>query len=154
LTEEQVTGNPVRITAQRYQAFYDTLPAETARGYRTALGPAPGELFVDRSRDRAGEIVLAALRAGERGGDGAAPRGFGDNPSPSTRPRPARRPTTTWPPTGGWPSPATPPPPTAGFRRDAMVHVGSTQPGVVARQELRDVLGVRPDAALGDLPLV
>ena len=43
-------------------------------------GPPPGELFVDRSRDPDGEIVLAALRAGNVVVMVQPPRGFGENP--------------------------------------------------------------------------
>ncbi len=43
-------------------------------------GPPPGELFVDRSRDPGGEIVLAALRAGNVVVMVQPPRGFGAQP--------------------------------------------------------------------------
>ena len=43
-------------------------------------GPAPGELFVDRSTDPDGEIVIAALRSGNVVLMVQPPRGFGENP--------------------------------------------------------------------------
>ena len=45
-----------------------------------AWGEAPGELFVDRTRDPEGEIVAAALRAGNLVIVVQPPRGFGENP--------------------------------------------------------------------------
>ncbi|HEY1966685.1 MAG TPA: cobaltochelatase subunit CobN, partial [Pseudonocardia sp.] len=80
LTEEQLTGNPVRISAASYRAFYDTLPADLHAEIERHWGPPPGELFVDRSRDPAGEIVLAGLRAGNVVVMVQPPRGFGENP--------------------------------------------------------------------------
>jgi cobaltochelatase CobN len=80
LTEEQFTGNPVRMTAARYREFFATLPSETRSFMERHWGPAPGELFVDRSRDADGEIVLAALRAGNVVVMVQPPRGFGENP--------------------------------------------------------------------------
>ena len=43
-------------------------------------GDPPGGLFVDRSRDPGGEIVLSALRAGNVVVMVQPPRGFGANP--------------------------------------------------------------------------
>ncbi|WP_026426102.1 cobaltochelatase subunit CobN [Actinokineospora inagensis] len=80
LTEKQLTGNPVRISAAEYRAFYDTLPADLRESMEEHWGPAPGELFVDRSRDPEGEIVLAALRAGNLVLMVQPPRGFGEKP--------------------------------------------------------------------------
>ncbi|WP_018680752.1 cobaltochelatase subunit CobN [Actinokineospora enzanensis] len=80
LTEEQLTGNPVRISAARYRAFYETLPAELRESMEEHWGPAPGELFVDRSTDPDGEIVIAALQAGNVVLMVQPPRGFGENP--------------------------------------------------------------------------
>ena len=45
-----------------------------------AWGQAPGELFVDRSRDPEGEIVAATLQAGNVVILVQPPRGFGENP--------------------------------------------------------------------------
>jgi len=80
LTEEQLAGNPIRIPAGRYRAWYATLPADLREAMRRHWGEAPGELFVDRSRDPAGEIVLAGLRAGNTVVMVQPPRGFGENP--------------------------------------------------------------------------
>src|SRR3954470_2127688 len=59
LTEEQLSGNPVRISAAEYQRFFDTLPAELREAMTEHWGEAPGSLFVDGD-----DIVFAALRAG------------------------------------------------------------------------------------------
>ncbi|WNV89136.1 cobaltochelatase subunit CobN [Umezawaea sp. Da 62-37] len=80
LTEEQFTGNPVRMTAARYRDFFATLPEDTRAEMERHWGQAPGELFVDRSHDADGEIVLAALRAGNVVVMVQPPRGFGENP--------------------------------------------------------------------------
>ncbi|MEO3825501.1 cobaltochelatase subunit CobN [Actinomadura sp. B10D3] len=75
LTEEQLAGNPVRISAASYERWYRTLP-EVFRG-ETELhwGAPPGQLFVQD-----GDIVLAALRAGNVVVMVQPPRGFGQNP--------------------------------------------------------------------------
>ncbi|MBB4910954.1 cobaltochelatase subunit CobN [Actinophytocola algeriensis] len=75
LTEERLAGNPVRITASDYRAWYDTLPADLRESVERHWGPAPGELFVDGD-----DIVLAALRAGNVVLIVQPPRGFGENP--------------------------------------------------------------------------
>ncbi|MCA1655504.1 MAG: cobaltochelatase subunit CobN [Pseudonocardiaceae bacterium] len=80
LTEDQLTGNPVRIKAAEYRAWYATLPTDLREGVERHWGPPPGELYVDRSRDQDGEIVLAALLAGNVVLIVQPPRGFGENP--------------------------------------------------------------------------
>ena len=80
LTEEQLAGNPVRISAADYRAWFATLDAELQTAVTEHWGPPPGELFVDRSQDPDGEIVLAALRAGNVTVMVQPPRGFGANP--------------------------------------------------------------------------
>ena len=80
LTEEQLAGNPVRISASDYRAWFATLDAELQTAVTQHWGPPPGELFVDRSQDPEGEIVLAALRAGNVVVMVQPPRGFGANP--------------------------------------------------------------------------
>ncbi|MFB9247000.1 cobaltochelatase subunit CobN [Sphaerisporangium melleum] len=146
LTEEQLTGNPVRISAARYRAWYLTLPADLRDQVERHWGPPPGELFVDRSRDMDGEIVLAALRAGNVVVMVQPPRGFGENPiaiyhdpdlPPSHHYLAAYR----------WLS--------DGFGAHAVVHVGKHGnlewlPG--KSTGLSASCG--PDAALGDLPLI
>ena len=80
LTEEQVAGNPVRISAADYLAWFATLDADLQNAVVKHWGPPPGELFVDRSQNPDGEIVLAALRAGNVVVMVQPPRGFGSNP--------------------------------------------------------------------------
>lgn len=146
LTEERLAGNPVRIAAGRYRDWYATLPADLRSRMERHWGPAPGELFVDRSRDPDGEIVLAALRAGNVVVMVQPPRGFGENPiaiyhdpdlPPSHHYLAAYR----------WLS--------DGFGAHAVVHVGKHGnlewlPG--KSTGLSASCG--PDAALGDLPLI
>jgi len=80
LTAEQLEGNPIRISAADYRALFATLPTDLRESIEQHWGPAPGELFVDRSNDAEGEIVLAALRAGNVVVMVQPPRGFGQNP--------------------------------------------------------------------------
>ena len=80
LTAEQLAGQPVRIPAAQYRQWFADLPAELRDAVTETWGPAPGELFVDRSRDPAGEIVLATLQSGNVVILVQPPRGFGENP--------------------------------------------------------------------------
>jgi cobaltochelatase CobN len=80
LTAGQLAGNPVRIRAADYRAWFDTLDPDLRAAVTGHWGEAPGELFTDRSRDADGEIVLAALRAGNVAVLVQPPRGFGANP--------------------------------------------------------------------------
>ncbi|MEV0676288.1 cobaltochelatase subunit CobN [Actinosynnema sp. NPDC050436] len=146
LTEEQLQGNPVRLPAARYREWYATLPEDTRTGMEEHWGEAPGELFVDRSRDPDGEIVLAGLRSGNVVVMVQPPRGFGENPiaiyhdpdlPPSHHYLAAYR----------WLE--------AEFGADAVVHVGKHGnlewlPGKTVGMSA----GCGPDAALGDLPLI
>jgi cobaltochelatase CobN len=146
LTEQQVAGNPVRIAAARYRAWYGTLPADLREGVERHWGPPPGELYVDTSRDPEGEIVLAALRAGNVVVMVQPPRGFGANPvaiyhdpdlPPSHHYLVAYR----------WLA--------DGFGADAVVHLGKHGnlewlPGKTVGMSA----SCGTDAALGDLPLV
>lgn len=146
LTEEQLSGNPVRISAESYGAWYGTLPEDLRADMERHWGPPPGELFVDRSRDPDGEIVLAALRAGNVVVMVQPPRGFGENPiaiyhdpdlPPSHHYLAAYR----------WLA--------DGFGAHAVVHVGKHGnlewlPGKSAGMSA----SCGPDAALGDLPLI
>lgn len=75
LTEEQLSGNPIRVPAARYQKWFDALPAELREGAEEHWGPAPGELYVDD-----GDIVLASLQSGNVIIMIQPPRGFGENP--------------------------------------------------------------------------
>jgi cobaltochelatase CobN len=80
LTQEQLAGNPVRIRAADYRAWFATLDPGLRDAVTGHWGEPPGELFTDRSRDPDGEIVLAALRAGNVVVLVQPPRGFGANP--------------------------------------------------------------------------
>ncbi|MEU0373609.1 cobaltochelatase subunit CobN [Streptomyces sp. NPDC006283] len=151
LTEEQLARNPVRIPAADYKRWYATLPAELRSSVEEHWGPAPGEMFLDRSRNPEGDIVLAALRRGNLLILIQPPRGFGENPiaiyhdpdlPPSHHYLAAYR----------WIAASAD---DGGFGADAMIHLGKHGnlewlPGKNAG--LSAACG--PDAALGDLPLV
>src|SRR3954469_15931796 len=79
LTDEQLSGNPVRIPAASYRAFFDTLPDDLRTAMVEHWGQPPGSLFVDGSADDQA-IVFAALRAGNVVVMVQPPRGFGKNP--------------------------------------------------------------------------
>ncbi|MFE5210443.1 cobaltochelatase subunit CobN [Streptomyces sp. NPDC056600] len=76
LTSGQLTDAHVRITAEEYAAWTAGVPSVLRDAMTEAWGPAPGRLFVNE----AGEIVLAALRAGNVVVLVQPPRGFGENP--------------------------------------------------------------------------
>ncbi|WP_328492029.1 cobaltochelatase subunit CobN [Streptomyces sp. NBC_00414] len=151
LTEEQLARNPVRIPAADYKRWYATLPASLRTAVEQHWGPAPGEMFVDRSGNPEGDIVLAALRRGNLLILIQPPRGFGENPiaiyhdpdlPPSHHYLAAYR----------WIAAAHA---DGGFGADAMIHLGKHGnlewlPGKNAG--LSAACG--PDAALGDIPLV
>ncbi|MGW2632796.1 cobaltochelatase subunit CobN [Streptomyces chattanoogensis] len=151
LTEEQLARNPVRIPAADYRRWYATLPQELRESVEEHWGPPPGEMFVDRTHNPDGDIVLAALRRGNLLILIQPPRGFGENPiaiyhdpdlPPSHHYLAAYR----------WIAAAAD---DSGFGADAMVHLGKHGnlewlPGKNAG--LSAACG--PDAALGDLPLV
>ncbi|MGW0865146.1 cobaltochelatase subunit CobN [Streptomyces sp. NPDC002611] len=151
LTEEQLARNPVRIPAADYRRWYATLPEELRTSVEEHWGPAPGEMFVDRSRNPEGDIVLAALRFGNLLILIQPPRGFGENPiaiyhdpdlPPSHHYLAAYR----------WIAARAE---DGGFGADAMIHLGKHGnlewlPGKNAG--LSAACG--PDAALGDLPLI
>lgn len=80
LTEGALAGNPIRIPAARYREWFAALPAALADAMTEHWGPPPGELYVDRSRDPDGEIVVAALRSENLVILVQPPRGFGSNP--------------------------------------------------------------------------
>jgi cobaltochelatase CobN len=151
LSEEQLAGNPVRISAASYREFYDALPAALREKIERHWGEPPGELFVDRSRDRDGEIVLAALRAGNVVVMVQPPRGFGDNPiaiyhDPDLPPSHHYLAAYHW---------LARDAASGGFGADAVVHVGKHGnlewlPGKTAGMSVE----CGPDAAIGELPLV
>ena len=80
LTDRQLAGAAVRIPAADYLRWYGRLPAELRDAIEATWGPPPGELYVDRGGDPRGELVLAALRAGNLVLLVQPPRGFGENP--------------------------------------------------------------------------
>jgi cobaltochelatase CobN len=80
LTDQQMASAAVRIPAARYRRWFDRLPAELRASMENAWGPPPGELYVDRSASADGDIVLAALLAGNTVLLVQPPRGFGENP--------------------------------------------------------------------------
>jgi cobaltochelatase CobN len=80
LTDGQLAGNPIRASAKDYRDWFATLPDELTAAVQQHWGPPPGELFVDRSHDPDGEIVIAAMQAGNLVLMVQPPRGFGDNP--------------------------------------------------------------------------
>ena len=79
LTQGQLAGNPIRIPAVRYRQWFAALPAELAESVVAHWGPS-GELYVDRSADPDGEIVVAAMTSGNLVILVQPPRGFGANP--------------------------------------------------------------------------
>ena len=80
LTSEQLSGQPVRIAVSTYRRWLADLPDDLVDAVTRAWGPAPGDLFVDRSQDQDGEIVAATLQAGNVVILVQPPRGFGENP--------------------------------------------------------------------------
>ncbi|MEV4124418.1 cobaltochelatase subunit CobN [Nocardia sp. NPDC049707] len=148
LTAEQLEGNPIRISADRYSSWFDTLPEDLRTAVVEAWGPPPGELYVDRSADPKGEIVIAALRFGNIVLMVQPPRGFGENPvaiyhDPDLPPSHHYLAAYRW--------IAAP----DGFAADAMVHLGKHGnlewlPG----KTLGMSASCGTDAALGELPLI
>jgi cobaltochelatase CobN len=80
LTDQQMSEAVVRIPAAQYREWFAELPAELRASVTEGWGPPPGELYVDRSHNPDGEIVLAALLAGNVVLLVQPPRGFGENP--------------------------------------------------------------------------
>ena len=80
LTSQQLSDAVVRIPAAWYGDWFARLPASLRAAMAEAWGPPPGDLYVDRSRDPDGELVLAALTAGNVVLLVQPPRGFGENP--------------------------------------------------------------------------
>lgn len=148
LTAEQLEGNPIRIGADQYSRWFDTLPEDLRTAVVEAWGPPPGELYLDRSADPEGEIVIAALRFGNIVLMVQPPRGFGENPvaiyhDPDLPPSHHYLAAYRW--------IAAP----DGFAADAMVHLGKHGnlewlPG----KTLGMSASCGTDAALGDLPLI
>ncbi len=150
LTDEALAANPIRVPAEDYRAWFATLPAELADAVVEHWGPPPGELFVDRSRDPEGEIVVAAIQAGNVVLIVQPPRGFGENPvaiyhDPDLPPSHHYLAAYRWLDNGFGGS----------FKADAVVHLGKHGnlewlPG----KTLGMSASCGTDAALGDLPLI
>src|SRR5215218_2984994 len=146
LTEDQLSGNPVRIPAAQYRAFFDTLPADLREAMVEHWGQPPGSLFVDASGPAGPDIVFAALRAGNVVVMVQPPRGFGENPiaiyhDPDLPPSHHYLAAYWW--------------LRSVFGAHALVHVGKHGnlewlPGKTVGLSA----SCAPDAALGDLPLV
>ena len=146
LTEEHLAGNPIRLSAKDYRAWFATLPVELTEAVERHWGPAPGDLFVDRTSDPDGEIVIAAMQTDNVVLMVQPPRGFGENPvaiyhdpdlPPSHHYLAAYR----------WLD--------SGFGADAVVHLGKHGnlewlPG----KTLGMSAACGSDAALGSLPLI
>jgi cobaltochelatase CobN len=151
LTEEQLARNPVRIPAADYRRWYAELPEELRADVEEHWGPPPGELYVDRSQNPDGDIVLAAIRSGNLLVLIQPPRGFGENPvaiyhdpdlPPSHHYLAAYR----------WIQAAQE---DGGFGAHAVIHLGKHGnlewlPGKTAALSA----SCGPDAVLGDLPLI
>ncbi|MFI9552580.1 cobaltochelatase subunit CobN [Nonomuraea endophytica] len=154
LTEEHLAGNPVRIPTADYERWYRTLPADLRAGMERHWGAPPGELFVHE-----GDIVLAALRAGNVVVMVQPPRGFGENPiaiyhDPDLPPSHHYLAAYRWLSAGGGPLGEGGGSDTA-FGAHAMVHVGKHGnlewlPGKSAGMSA----SCGTDAAIGDLPLI
>ncbi|MBY0441075.1 MAG: cobaltochelatase subunit CobN [Mycobacteriaceae bacterium] len=146
LTDTQLAGNPIRISAKDYRNWFATLPIELADAVQKHWGPPPGDLFVDRSTDPDGEIVIAAMQAGNVVLMVQPPRGFGENPvaiyhDPDLPPSHHYLAAYRWLDTG--------------FGAHALVHLGKHGnlewlPG----KTLGMSASCGSDAALGDLPLI
>jgi cobaltochelatase CobN len=80
LTDGQLSGNPIRVSAARYRTWFNTLSPGLADAVVQHWGPPPGELFVDLSSDPEGEIVVAAIQSENIVILVQPPRGFGENP--------------------------------------------------------------------------
>jgi cobaltochelatase CobN len=150
LTAEQLAANPIRISARDYRAWFATLPPELADAVCAHWGPPPGELFVDRTRDPDGDIVIAALQSGNLALMVQPPRGFGENPVAIYH-DPDLPPSHHYLAAYQWLGAAFP----GGFGADAVVHLGKHGnlewlPG----KTLGLSAACGSDAALGNLPLV
>ncbi len=146
LTDAQLAERAIRIPAARYREWFATLPVELREAMEKHWGPAPGELFVDRSRDPDGEIAVAAIQSENIVILVQPPRGFGENPiaiyhDPDLPPSHHYLATYFW--------------LRYGFGAHAVVHMGKHGnlewlPG----KNVGMSANCGPDAAMGDLPLI
>ncbi|MDP3892388.1 MAG: cobaltochelatase subunit CobN, partial [Nocardioides sp.] len=151
LTEGQLSANTNRVPAATYAGWFDALPDGLKADVVEHWGEAPGSLFVDRSQNPDGDIILAALQSENLIVLVQPPRGFGENPiaiyhdpdlPPSHHYLAAYRWLAASQEEGGWGA-------------DAVVHLGKHGnlewlPGKNAGLSA----DCGPDAVLGDLPLV
>ncbi|MDL9935922.1 cobaltochelatase subunit CobN [Gordonia sp. ABSL1-1] len=150
LTEEALAANPIRLPAADYRRWYATLPEALRDDIEEHWGPAPGEMFVDRSRHPDGDIVIAALRFGNVVIMVQPPRGFGENPVAIYH-DPDLPPSHHYLASYRWLSARD----ETGFGADAIVHVGKHGnlewlPGKTLGMSAE----CGTDAALGDVPLI
>ena len=81
LTEEHLAGNPIRLSAKDYRAWFATLPAELTEARRDSTGARRRVTCSSTARtDPDGEIVIAAMQADNVVLMVQPPRGFGENP--------------------------------------------------------------------------
>jgi len=80
LTDTQMASRAIRIPAARYREWFASLPQELRESMVQHWGEPPGELFVDRSRDPDGEIIVSAIQSDNIVVLVQPPRGFGENP--------------------------------------------------------------------------
>jgi cobaltochelatase CobN len=145
LTEEQLAANPVRISGERYTAWYATLPSDLRERIERHWGPPPGTLFTHDGGSGT-DIVLAAMRANNVVVLVQPPRGFGQNPvaiyhDPDLPPSHHYLAAYYW--------------VRSEFGAHALVHVGKHGnlewlPGKTAALSA----SCGPDAAIGDLPVI
>ncbi|MFT4041579.1 MAG: cobaltochelatase subunit CobN, partial [Gordonia sp. (in: high G+C Gram-positive bacteria)] len=155
LTEDALAANPHRVGAADYRRWFTHLPADLRDAVEKHWGPAPGDLFVDRSGDADGEIVVAAMTFGNIVIMVQPPRGFGENPvaiyhDPDLPPSHHYLASYRW--LAGRGDTDTE---FAGFGADAVVHIGKHGnlewlPG----KTLGMSASCGTDAALGDVPLI
>ncbi|MCZ4550698.1 cobaltochelatase subunit CobN [Gordonia rubripertincta] len=148
LTEESLAANPIRLSAADYREWFATLPDDLRDAMTTHWGEAPGELFVDRSVNPEGDIVIAAMQFGNTLLMVQPPRGFGENPVAIYH-DPDLPPSHHYLACYRWVAAQN------GFDADAVVHVGKHGnlewlPG----KTLGMSASCGTDAALGDLPMI
>ncbi|WP_018179288.1 cobaltochelatase subunit CobN [Jongsikchunia kroppenstedtii] len=154
LTEEVLAANPIRLAAADYRTWFDTLPESLRSDMTEHWGAAPGELFVDKSANPEGDIVIAAMRFGNVLLMVQPPRGFGENPVAIYH-DPDLPPSHHYLGSYHWVAAPAGADGTGGFGADAIVHLGKHGnlewlPG----KTLGMSAACGTDAALGDLPMI
>lgn len=151
LTADQLAGNPIRVPARQYREWFSRLAPGLAEQVVEHWGPPPGNLFVDTSVNPDGDIMIAALQAGNVLLLVQPPRGFGENPvaiyhDPDLPPSHHYLAAYRW---------LSAPREEGGFGADALVHLGKHGnlewlPGKTVGLSA----DCATDAAIGDLPLI